>query len=71
MPRKCRPLSRVPGFRPAPYIGFRERMYSDVGITEEDMNTPGHVIEYEGRTYVTPPIIENDDGKENDGRAAD
>ncbi|MGP5199968.1 hypothetical protein ACTXKN_12505 [Brachybacterium alimentarium] len=32
--------------------------------TEEGMNTPGHVIEYEGRTYVTPPIIENDDGKE-------
>lgn len=59
MPRKRRPLARVPGFRPAPYIEFMERLYSDAGITED-----GHVIEYEGRTYVTPPIIENDDGKE-------
>lgn len=45
---------------------FLDAMYSLIGITEEDMNTPGHVIEYEGRTYVTPPIIENDDGKETD-----
>lgn len=45
---------------------FLDAMYSLIGITEEDMNTPGHVIEYEGRTYVTPPIIDNDDGKETD-----
>ena len=45
---------------------FLDAMYSLIGITEEDMNTPGHVIEYEGRTYVTPPIIDNDDGKEDD-----
>ncbi|WP_193104670.1 hypothetical protein [Brachybacterium sp. FME24] len=37
MARKRRPFSRVPGFRPAPYIEFMERMYSDVGITEDDM----------------------------------
>ena len=43
---------------------FLDAMYSLIGITEEGMNTPGHVIEYEGRTYVTPPIIDNDDGKE-------
>lgn len=44
MARICRPLSRVPGFRPAPYIEFMERMYADVGITEDDM----HVTEYAG-----------------------
>ena len=58
MPRKRRPLARIPGFRPAPYVEFMERMYSDVGITEE------HVDEFDGRVFITPSLIENDDEKE-------
>lgn len=30
-----------------------------------------HHTEYGGTVYITPPLTENDDGKENDGRAAD
>lgn len=57
MARPRRPLARIPGFRPAPYIEFMERMYSDVGITEDDM----HVTEYAGETFVTPPLIDKED----------
>lgn len=57
MVRRRRPLSRVPGFRPAPYIEFRERMYTDIGITEDDM----HVTEYAGEAFVTPPMIDKED----------
>ena len=30
-----------------------------------------HDTEYDGTTYITPSLIDHDDGKENDGRAAD
>lgn len=45
---------------------FVEALYSLVGITEED-----HHTEYGGETWITPPLTENDDGKEKNGRAAD
>ena len=33
--------------------------------------TDDHDTEYDGGTYATPSLIDHDDGKENDGRAAD
>ena len=29
-----------------------------------------HLDEYDGGHYITPSLIDRDDGKENDGRAA-
>ena len=43
---------------------FVDALYSLVGITEGD-----HHTEYGGRTYVTPPLTEYDNGKENDTSA--
>lgn len=54
-----------------PVTTFLDALYSLIGMTEDDMNTPGHSIEYEGRTYITPSLIDHDDGKETNGRAAD
>ena len=39
---------------------FLDALYSLVGMTEDDMNTPGHSIEYEVRTYTTPSLIDHD-----------
>ena len=33
--------------------------------------TDPHLDEYDGTEYTTPSLIDHDDGKENDGRAAD
>lgn len=33
--------------------------------------TDPHLDEYGGTEYTTPSLIDHDDGKENDGRAAD
>ena len=33
--------------------------------------TDDHDTEYDGTSYITPSLIDHDDGKENDGRAAD
>ena len=30
-----------------------------------------HLDEYDGAEFVTPSLIDHDDGKENDGRASD
>ena len=44
---------------------FMEALHHLVGITEED-----HHTEYGGTVYVTPPLTEYDNGKENDGEEA-
>ena len=33
--------------------------------------TDDHNTEYDGTVYTTPSLIDHDDGKENNGRAAD
>ena len=43
---------------------FLDEMYA-IGTLTDD-----HDTEYDGATYITPSIL-RDDGKENDGRAAD
>lgn len=37
-----------------------------VGVLEED-----HTTDWQGRAWSTPSIIDHDDGKEGNGRAAD
>lgn len=49
-----------------PVTTFLDALYSLVGMTEEDMNTPGHSIEYEGRTYTTPALIDHDDQQDDE-----
>ena len=44
---------------------FLEELYA-VGTLTDD-----HDTEYDGTSYITPSLIDHDDGKENDGRAAD
>ena len=36
----------------------------------DELDRP-HDTEYDGGHYITPSLIDHDDGKENDGRAAD
>ena len=43
---------------------FLHELYAISTLTDD------HDTEYDGTTYITPPIL-RDDGKENDGRAAD
>ena len=43
---------------------FLDELYA-IGTLTDD-----HDTEYDGTTYITPSIL-RDDGKENDGRAAD
>ena len=44
---------------------FLDELYA-VGTLTDD-----HDTEYDGTGYITPSLIDHDDGKENDGRAAD
>ena len=44
---------------------FLDELYA-IGTLTDD-----HDTEYDGDTYTTPSLIDHDDGKENDGRAAD
>ena len=44
---------------------FLDELYA-VGTLTDD-----HDTEYDGGHYITPSLIDHDDGKENDGRAAD
>lgn len=45
---------------------FLDALADLVGLTDP------HIDHYQGRTYTTPALTtDHDDGKENDGRAAD
>ena len=45
-------------------MSFLDEMWA-VGTLTDD-----HDTEYDGTTYITPSLIDHDDGKENDGEEA-
>ena len=42
---------------------FLDALGDLIGLSEP------HLVEYDGGHYVTPSLIDHDDGKENDGEA--
>ena len=50
---------------PGDAVTFLEELYAVCTLADD------HDTEYDGGHYITPSLIDHDDGKENDGRAAD